>query len=180
MRCGHLIWGIICYCTTACSFRILKKAGEWRLRRFVFVVIASQIGLKIHRIFQTSKDSDKTNPSTETNNTSYESPNTQLFRAGETSVRLKYINLSLWTLYIFDSVCLFTKYFAPWTVIISKAELYKKPGTSGALENDKYIDELIRMIFLWKKVSFRVLRSDTYVLYLCCFVSFLIDIRSWF
>ena len=45
----------------------LKKAGEWRLRRFVFVVIASQIGLKIHRIFQTSKDSDKTNPSTETN-----------------------------------------------------------------------------------------------------------------
>ena len=81
MRCGHLIWGIICYCTTACSFRILKKAGEWRLRRFVFVVIASQIGLKIHRIFQTSKDSDKTNPSTETNNTSYESPNTQLFGA---------------------------------------------------------------------------------------------------
>ena len=118
--------------------------------------------------------------SEETNNTSYESPNTQLFRAGETSVRLKYINLSLWTLYIFDSVCLFTKYFAPWTVIISKAELYKKPGTSGALENDKYIDELIRMIFLWKNVSFRVLRSDTYVLYLCCFVSFLIDIRSWF
>ena len=81
MRCGHLIWGIICYCTMACSFRILKKAGEWRLRRFVFVVIASQIGLKIHRIFQTSKDSDKTNPSTETNNTSYESPNTQLFGA---------------------------------------------------------------------------------------------------
>ena len=81
MRCGHLIWGIICYCTTACSFRILKKAGEWRLRRFVFVVIASQIRLKIHGIFQTSKDSDKTNPSTETNNTSYESPNTQLFGA---------------------------------------------------------------------------------------------------
>ena len=81
MRCGHLIWGIICYCTTACSFRILKKAGEWRLRRFVFVVIASQIGLKIHRIFETSKDSDKTNPSTETNNTSYESPDTRLFVA---------------------------------------------------------------------------------------------------
>ena len=59
----------------------LEKAGEWRLRRFVFVVIASQIRLKIHGIFQTSKDSDKTNPSTETNNTSYESPNTQLFGA---------------------------------------------------------------------------------------------------
>ena len=81
MRCEHLIWGIICHYTTTCSFRILKKAGEWRLRRFVFVVIASQIGLKIHRIFQTSKYSDKTNPSTETNNTSYESPNTQLFGA---------------------------------------------------------------------------------------------------
>ena len=24
MRCGHLIWGIICYCNTACSFRILN------------------------------------------------------------------------------------------------------------------------------------------------------------
>ena len=79
MRCEHLIWGIICHYTTTCSFRILKKAGEWRLRRFVFVVVASQIGLKIHRIFQTSKYSD--NPSTETNNTSYESTNNQLFGA---------------------------------------------------------------------------------------------------
>ena len=46
-----------------------------------FFVIASQIGLKIHRIFQTSKDSDKTNRSTETNNTFYESPNPQLLGA---------------------------------------------------------------------------------------------------
>ena len=62
--------------------KLLKfEAGEWRLCWFVFVVITLQIGLKIHRIFQTSKDSDKTNPITETNNTSYESPNTQLFGA---------------------------------------------------------------------------------------------------
>ena len=59
----------------------LEKGWRVGATPFVFVVIASQIGLKIHRIVQTSKDSDKIDPSTETNNTSYESPNTQLFGA---------------------------------------------------------------------------------------------------
>ena len=61
MRCGHLIWGIICYCTTACSFRILKKAGEWRLHRFVFVFIPAKIRQKTQWICQICKECDHRN-----------------------------------------------------------------------------------------------------------------------
>ena len=72
-------------------------------------------------------------------------------------------NASIWVCgpctYLIACVCLLS------TLLREQSELYKKPGTSGALENDKYIDKLIRMGFLWKKVSFRVLRSDTYGLY---------------
>ena len=44
-----------------CSFRILKKAGELRLRQFVFVFIAAKIIQKTHCNFQISKDCDHRN-----------------------------------------------------------------------------------------------------------------------
>ena len=53
---------IVCFCTTVGSFsRILKKTGELRLRRFVFVFIAAKIRQKIHWIFQILKDWDHKN-----------------------------------------------------------------------------------------------------------------------
>ena len=52
------IKGIVCFCTRVGSFRILKKAGEWRLQSLFLFVIEAKIRQKTRWIFQICKNCD--------------------------------------------------------------------------------------------------------------------------